>query len=365
MIPLSILYVGPQFGTATHRVGALKRLGHDVFCVDLNSHLPKTSVAASWIWQTGGLFIEGYIRRELLASLPNRHFDVAFVDTAELVGPSLASELKRRCEAIVNYNVDDPFGGRDGRRWRLFLSAVPLYDLVAVVRDCNVSEAFAAGALRVLRVHRSADEVAHAPRHLSDDDVQKWSSEVLFVGTWMPERGPFLARLLALGIPLSIYGDRWEKAREWPILRSSWRGPGLYDDDSYAKAIQCAKVNLGLLSKGNRDLTTTRSFEIPALSGLFCAERTLEHSQLYSEDEEAVFWSSPEECATKCIELLSNKERRNAIASNGRKRWLKNGTANEQVLSQILDAVGGPRAIDQVAPKVFGHRNLPTDHCIR
>jgi spore maturation protein CgeB len=347
MMSLSILYIGQNSGTSLHRASALRRLGHEVFIIDLAALLPKAAFAASWAWQTGGLFFEGYIRRELLASLPRTQFDLVHVDCGELVGPELVTELKNRFRTVINYNIDDPYGGRDGQRCRLYRSAVPLYDLIVVVRDCNVPEAFAAGAQRVLRVHMSADEVAHAPRCLNDEDFRKWSSEVSFLGTWMPERGPFMERLVALGVPLSIYGGRWDKAREWPVLRPFWRGPSLREA-SYAKAIQCAKVSLGLLSKGNRDLSTTRSFEIPSLGGLLCAERTTEHANLYKEDEEAIFWSSPEECAAKCMQLLSNEEARRSIASNGRKRWLRNGISNENVLSQIIGALNGSNTTDQI-----------------
>jgi hypothetical protein len=144
-----------------------------------------------------------------------------------------------------------------------------------------------------------------------------------------------MRRLVELGVPLSIYGDRWQKAPEWPVLRSVWRGGGLYGDN-YARAIQGAKVSLGLLSKGNRDLTTTRSFEIPYLGGVLCAERTTEHTELYRENEEAVFWSAPEECAAKCLQLLQDEPRRKRLSQNGRLRCLKNKTTNESVLARIL-----------------------------
>src|SRR5205814_1486 len=123
-------------------------------------------------------------------------------------------------------------------------------------------------------------------------DHDRWQSEVLFVGTWMPERGPFLADLVKLGVPLAIYGTRWEKAREWKSLKSFWRG-GWIEGDDYARAIQCSRLCLGLLSKGNRDLHTTRSLEIPALGGVLCAERTDEHLALFREGLEAVYWSDP------------------------------------------------------------------------
>ena len=123
------------------------------------------------------------------------------------------------------------------------------------------------------------------------------------------------------------------------MLRPHWRGPGLYDDDDYAMAVQCAKVCIGMLSKGNRDLCTTRSFEIPRLGGLLCAERTSEHLALYREDVEAVFWNDADECVEKCIRLLSDGPWRSQVAQNGRKRSMQNGTSNETVMNQIISRV--------------------------
>ena len=158
----------------------------------------------------------------------------------------------------------------------------------------------------------------------------------MFLGSWFPERGPFLAELVRLGVPLTIRGANWNKAPEWPALRPYWKGGQLQGDD-YAMAIQCAKVNLGLLSKGNRDLHTTRSLEIPALGGLMCAERTAEHLGLYAEGEEALFWSDAEECASVCRAVLQDDARRERIAAAGHARSLKNGCRNETVMRAIVE----------------------------
>ena len=218
--------------------------------------------------------------------------------------------------------------------------------LLAVVRAENVAEARARGARAVMQVWRSSDEneVAHAPRKLSVEQRQRFASEMVFVGTWMPERGPFMAELIRRGVPLSIWGDRWQKAHEWPQLAPHWRGPGLDTDDDYAAAILAAKISLGLLSKGNRDLHTTRSLEIPALGGLFCAERTSEHLALYEEGREAVSWSDAAECAEQCKALLADEPRRKAIAAAGHARALRNGHYNEQVMARILEAAMGEHA---------------------
>jgi spore maturation protein CgeB len=350
MDKLSILYLGADSRTSRHRLNALRRLGCNVSVVDPSGFLPDHRVISSWNHHAGGLFLGGLARRRVLNAIGSREFDVALVNGGMLVDRALVAELKRRCGAVINYNNDDPFGRRDHGKWRLYLEALPVYDLITVVRECNTREARAAGARETLRVYMSADEVAHLPRELSSEDRGKWGSRVAFIGTWMPERGPFLARLIDLGVPLAIFGDQWHKAAEWPLLRPHWRGPGLFNDDDYAKAVQCANVCLGLLSKGNRDLSTTRSFEIPHLGSVLCAERTAEHLDLYRENVDAVFWSSPEECAEKCGELLRDEGWRQRIAKSGRARCLKNRTTNESILANALSMAMKLSTAETAAP---------------
>lgn len=333
---MNILYIGEDNGTSKQRADALVRLGHQVKVIDPNNFFPKNSFLFRWQWETGGLFLENYVRRRVLSSLGSDKFDLVLVNSGALVGPALVQDLKQRADAVVNYNIDDPFGSRDRNLWRLYLKAIPYYDLLVVVRDANVAEAYALGAKKVVCIWRCADEIAHRPRTLTQEDYIRWGSDVLFIGTWMPERGAFMAALIEAGIPLTIYGDRWHKAKEWSIIRQAWKGKPLYEADDYAKTIQTAKISLGLLSKGNRDLHTTRSLEIPALGGLLCAERTEEHLQLYKEGEEAVFWSDVKECIEICKQLLHDLERCKQIAQKGRMRLLENNNLNEALLSKII-----------------------------
>lgn len=307
--------------------------------MDPNGFLPSGRFTSYWNHHTGAYGLDGFIRVRVLEAIGSEKFDLVWVDAGDLICAELVSDLKLHATYVLNYNIDDPYGTRDSNKWRLYLRSVPFYDLVVVVRECNIAEAFRAGARDVMRVRMSADELAHAPQELSLSDQNKWKSEVAFIGTWMPERGPFMADLVKRGIPLAIWGDRWQKAKEWPFLRSFWRGPGLYKEDDYASAVQCAKVCIGMLSKGNRDLSTTRSFEIPQLGGVLCAERTSEHLALYRENVEAVFWNDAGECVERCERLLSDKGWRNQVARSGQARAIQNGTSNEVVMSQIISRI--------------------------
>lgn len=337
---LRIAYVGPSAGvsggTSLQRARALERLGHDVALVDPFDYIGHSVWAGRWLHHAGAFGLGLKIDRPIFKAVAQSRPDLIWVDQGAYLGASLIAKFRSLCVPIANYTLDDPFGGRDGRRFARYFEALPFYDLLAVVREENVAEAYARGARKVLRVWMSADEVAHRPRRFTEEDRRKWGSEVCFAGTWMPERGPFMAELVRAGLPLSLWGDRWQKAPEWPLLAPHWRGPGQADPEIYARIMQGAKICLGLLSKGNRDRHTTRSFEIPASGGLLCAERTDEHCAAYKDGVEAVFWDDANECIAQCRRLLQDEALAESIRRAGHRRYLDGGHKNESVLGSIL-----------------------------
>lgn len=343
-VVVKILYLGAnsEHSTGAHRANALRRLGHEVFHIDPQSALPEWRLIGGLSVRAGFRMFSPLTLHYLKSRADRTDCDLAWIDGGPELGPAAYRWLKKLGMKVVNYNVDDPFGNRDGRKWTLYKSAVHLHDLTAVVRTENINEARSYGATNVVRVFRSYDPVAHAPFEPSDEEHRRFAADVSFIGAWMPERGPFLTRLLDLGVPLSIWGNRWEKAPEWPRLQSAWRGPGLHGRD-FVAATLCSKVALGLLSKGNRDLHTTRSAEVPYMGGpAFCAERTTEHAAMFSDGTEAALWSSPEECAMQCSRLLSDERTRTEMARAARVKVQALGLSNDHVMAFLLHALSSP-----------------------
>jgi hypothetical protein len=201
------------------------------------------------------------------------------------------------------------------------------------------------------------DEIAHSPDLAASVPASHFRSQVAFIGTRMEHRPEFLINLVKRGVPLSIWGNGWKNGPGWRILKDYWRGPGLLGAE-YVAAVQRADICLGLLSKGNRDLHTTRSSEIPFAGGLLCAERTSEHLEMYKEGEQAVFWSDAEECAEVCLQLLNDRQRRDEIRRQGLKRVRELGVGNEDTCRAILADLDGLRsrtdALSQPA-QMFAH----------
>jgi hypothetical protein len=340
---MKILYLGdddPNL-TSAHRAKALQRLGHDVRVINPRSALPPSRLVGGISTRMGyGPFVP-WVNVMLRIKIDREAFDLAWVDCGAELSPGFHHWMRARGIKIVNYNLDDPFGVRDGHKWDLYRQSVRLHDLTVVVRSENVAEAKAAGARNIMHVFRSYDPEAHAPVALTEKEQRDWASEVAFVGSWMPERGPFMVRLLELGVPLAIWGNDWRKAPEYERLRPIIRGPAVYGRD-YVSTIQSAKIALGLLSKGNRDLHTTRSAEVPFIGGaVFCAERTVEHEAMYADGVQALFWSSAEECAARCLKALSEPARLKQIAENGRRRVLDLRLTNDDIARAALAKLVG------------------------
>jgi len=340
-----ILYFGETSAgsTSLHRANAIRRLGHTVvikdpfgeFSSDLHSLWP-----GAIHFRTGYIFLQRKIERWLTTELKREVVkpDLIWVDSGELFGPASLRILKSMNCPIVLYNIDDPTGKRDGRRFASLIKAIAMYDRVVVVRKETEFECKALGAKNVMLVYRSYDEVEHRPFQSIDEIPKDFRSEVAFIGTWMrnEKRDEFLMKLIDEGIPLSIWGNRWEKSPLFSKLKPHLRGPALSGRD-YVAAMQGAKICLGLLSKGNRDLHTTRTLETPYAGGLFCAERTSEHQLLYKEGVEAVFWSDAAECARICRQLLDDDGLREKIRLAGMTRVRELKVGNENICESVLN----------------------------
>lgn len=335
---MRVLFVGRSVGQAGLMQEAMRRRGHLVTAVDPNAVLRDNRLLIYWAWHTGALGLAGRVEGWLREAIGDGCHDVAFVDGGELLSAGAVRLLRRQAGRVALFNRDNPFVARDGRRWRTLLRALPEYDLFVTPRQSTADRAAGYGARRVLRVNFFADEAIHRPGAPTAAEQAVYGSPVAFVGTWFPERGPFMETLLRRGVPLRIIGQRWERAPNYAALRQAVV-PGYLGPQQYAAAVRSATIAIAMLSKGNADLQTSRSSEIPAMGVALCAERTPEHVGMYEEGEEAVFWSSAEECADRCLSLLADRPRLERLAAAGRRRVLRNDNWAESTLERILTTV--------------------------
>jgi len=337
---MNILYIGDDnlASTSRHRADSLTRIGHNVY-INNPYIIFSNKYINSLHYHTGYFFLQNkmldWVTKLLQIKLS---YDFIWINSGELLGVKVLQLLKSLNVPIILYVNDDPTGGRDGNRFNSLIKSISFYDLCAVVRDENIDEFYRIGAKKVLRVPMSYDEVKHDRISNYLDIPLHYKSEVAFIGTWMKDenRDIFLKILIDSGINISIWGDRWEKSKLWKFLKKYHRGESLSGRD-YVYAIQGSKICIGLLSKRNRDLYTTRSVEIPFAGGLLCAERTSIHQEMYKENKEALFWDNAEECVQICKKILGDDLLRESIRNAGMKRVLELNNGNEDVCKSILN----------------------------
>jgi len=343
---MRILYLGSSnnITTSWYRAKALERIGHQVIVIDPYEFIDLNSrpyIFRFVHYRTGYKFLQKKIAEWVHNKLIHQAaVDLVWVDSGELIGKTIVQNIKKLGLPIVLFNHDDPTGKRDGNRFKSLKEALPFYTVVTAVRQETENELIELGANKVIRIWRSYDEVMHNSNLVKGPIESQYQSDVSFIGTWMRGEGrdEFLLQLIKRGISIAIWGSRWNKSKYWQELYPYWRGDSLGGSD-YVKAILGAKICLGFLSTGNRDLHTTRTMEIPFAGGLFCAKRTSDHLSLYRDGIEAVFWDDINECYEKCKLLIDNPQKREAIRLAGHQRVLNNNVGNEAICKSILSAI--------------------------
>ena len=140
------------------------------------------------------------------------------------------------------------------------------------------------------------------------------------------------------GVGVRVYGFGWERAEHADELVDVVVDRSVWGED-YAKAILSFDVNLGIVSKWNRNHTASRTFQIPALGAFLLHERNELVEKYFCEGEEAAFFDSDEELVEKCRHYLERPEERERVAEAGRRRCHESGYFELDRVREILPAV--------------------------
>ncbi|MBN06965.1 MAG: hypothetical protein CMM45_03935 [Rhodospirillaceae bacterium] len=346
MTGLSILFVGQMVpGARTgQRVEAFRRLGCDVTIVETNGPGATYEDVPGLLDRLRYRFRrpadKGGANSAIRSLATASHFDIAWFERAVEIRASTLLSLKAALPNIklVWYAEDDMMNPL--HRTVYVEECISLYDLWVTTKSLNAQpeEISSLGAKRVLFQNNSYDPSLHYPPHHPAENVSQWGCDVGFVGTYEAPRAQSLLFLAENGVSLRVWGNGWEHmTAASPNLKIEQKP--VYDRD-YVMAVAHSKINLCFLRKGNRDLQTCRSIEIPAMGGFMLHERNAEISNLLQEDSEAVYFSDHGELLEKVTYWLSNERGRRSIASQGFEAISTGNFRHEDRLVSVFDALG-------------------------
>jgi hypothetical protein len=277
------------------------------------------------------------LNRQVLEAANKLRPDLVWVDSGRFVARGTVRALKQGGTKVVYLNPDDPFGNyRSG--WRVFLRALPEYNLHFVARAQNVAEYRSLGASEVHVYDRSFDPSLHRPIVLNNEEKERFRSPVGFIGFGTERRAQVFAYFLENGVPLTIRGNGFQSTMAWPRIKDAFRGMAVFGEE-YAKAVCGLDIALHFLRTENRDEQDSRTFEIPACGTFMLAERSPAHERLFRDKTEAVFFDSPEDCLAKIQFFRRNPEARAAIAFAGYQKAITCGYDHQSRLRSMLDTV--------------------------
>lgn len=274
------------------------------------------------------------LRRELIALTKRVKPDVTVLYQGHYYDEDTVEALTR-FSFVVGYHNDDPFGPQRGMlRYRHLLAALPAYHGFHVYRECNTAEALAIGARRIAVLRPYYIPWMDYPRSLTSEEHQRFGCDLVFAGHVENDmRVACLSEAAQNGITIKIYGeDRyWKSALPAGFYSRLAPIPRVVDDD-YRRALCGARIAACFFSKWNRDTYTRRAFEIPACGVLLLSERTSDMQEMFREDVEAVYFSSPQEFVDKASYYLKHDIERSRIANAGRERVI---TAGHDIYSRM------------------------------
>jgi spore maturation protein CgeB len=207
-------------------------------------------------------------------------------------------------------------------------AAIPLYDLIFTTKTFGIRDMKSKyGIKNAMFIPHGFDPEIHRKLEIGDKDFPVFGCEVSFIGTWSLKKEKLLSFLKESipGLKLKIWGEQWNRSLS-SVLKTAIQGKAVVGD-LYAMAIQCSKINLGILSEqiegaSSGDLITSRTFHITAASGFMLHERNEESVLYYKENEEAAFFDGNEELVAQVKYFLDHDVIREKIRLAGYKSAL-------------------------------------------
>jgi hypothetical protein len=278
------------------------------------------------------------LNRNLEARIASERPDAIFLRNPVCIYPSTLARIRRDHPRTVlaSYCNDNPFDdGREWRVWRHYIGDLRKCHLNYFFRSSNVERAQAKGVPSPKLLLSYFVEGLHQPQSTVRAEFR---NPVVFSGHYEPDgRHLFLEHLQRNGVPVKLFGSRWEELDRKSILRqqhirSAWGA-------EYVESIAGADIALVFLSGRNRDTYTQRCFEIPACRTLMIAPRTQDLCNLFQEDVEALYFSSPQELLEKVKGALANPSRSARIAEAGYHRCIRDQHSNTKRAGEVLDDI--------------------------
>ena len=214
----------------------------------------------------------------------------------------------------------------DVRRFDYWKHIAREFDLVFTIQIGAAADAIRqAGARQAVYLPVAANVKVHRPMKLSQENVQRYGSQVSFVGAGYPNRVALFSELSLDN--LKLWGNDWPKACSERLQESARR----VSTEETALIYNASEINLNIHSavSGNvlecGDFVNPRTFEIAACRGFQIVNRQSPLCDLFDESELCIV-DNVKELEMAVAHFRSNPDARGKVAEAARQRVLRDHT---------------------------------------
>lgn len=242
--------------------------------------------------------------------------DLTFVVSPLLIQPDTIDALKQHGLAFVFF-TDNPLDSHHTHTNVWVQKGLYLWDAVFIWSRQLVQQISDYGVTNVFYHPFCSDTQYHYPQKQQNLDY-----DLAFIGNWDDSRKRERYLQAISDRRLGIWGsDYWQTHCKEVAIAKAHQGMSSYVE--IPQILGSAKIGLNILRPQNEMGHNIRTFEIPVSRTLMLSERNSELLDLFEEDKEAVYFSSPEELRQKVTYLLNHENLIESIAERGYQKALQ------------------------------------------
>ena len=213
---MKILIYGENYwyGIAPPLKSVFETLGHVVDLFDWTSFLYRSKEVNLKNRIFDKLFkqkVMKAINKYFIKQIENIKYDFILVLQGVALLPETVLFAKKYCKNIANWNIDDFFNSKT-KIFKYNLNSFNKYDCIFSVRKHLFARYLQQGAKRVEHLLWFYYPEKQYRVTVPPEEVDKWGSDISFLGTWSKHRENVLLNLK--GFNLKIWGNYWNRAQK-------------------------------------------------------------------------------------------------------------------------------------------------------
>jgi len=314
-------YHNPHFITITEYIErAIRTLGHELCVFDDRQHIIPGRLRKQIQWLS--VLDLHCINQQFKSIALHKKPDIIIVTGGHRIMPETIKTLKGKNIEIILWTIDAPID------FQPIIDVARHYDHVF----CQGTEAIEllekTGIKGARWIPMACDPDLHHPVALTDKDFSELSHDVVFVGSYYPNRAELFSRLTSFD--LAIWGPGWDQLESTSSLRKHIMGAHT-TPSQWLKIYSAAKIVLATHYQNPEGRfpvyqASPRIFEVLACGAFLLSDRQKDVLDLFEDGKHLVCFESPDDLVSKVRYFLNHPSERHLIAKQGQEEVLKNHT---------------------------------------